>query len=302
MYDAHRIVRRLGTILFSNQRNPNELQPTAEINPFVIPFYDIPGIKKINDALLRNVLLRRIKDLDFRDFIIFSATPMVVDIIGTLGESSSHYFCLDDYSCYDGAYQCIGQLEGKMLQKVDSFFTLSEPLMQTRRARSGENHYLPMGVDTDLFFPSNEPLPPALESLKRPIVGFFGQIGSYVDIDLIVRCANAYPDATFIVIGRPHVDVSVFAQAPNIIFLGEIPYRDMPRYARGFDVGLNPRVLNRLSVAMNPLKILEYLSLGMPVVSTDLPAVRMFKDFVSIAESREHFVKLIGDALRDNDP
>src|SRR5207245_657663 len=146
-----------------------------------------------------------------------------------------HYFCLDDYSWYDGAYRCIGQLEAKMLEKVDCFFALSEPLMQTRKAKSGENHFLPMGVDTDMFTPSMEPLPPPLESLKRPIVGFFGQIGSYVDIDLIVRCANVYPDASFVVIGRPHVDVSLFAHAPNIIFLGEIPYRKMPGYARGFD-------------------------------------------------------------------
>ena len=114
-YDAHRIGRRLRSLCFPNSQRRTGLQPTAEVNPFVIPFYDIPGVQKINDSILRKVLHTRIKNLDFRDFIILSATPMIVDVIGTLGESSSHYFCLDDYSCYDGAYRCIGKLEEKML-------------------------------------------------------------------------------------------------------------------------------------------------------------------------------------------
>jgi glycosyltransferase involved in cell wall biosynthesis len=70
-------------------------------------------------------------------------------------------------------------------------------------------------------------------------------------------------------------------------------------YARMFDVGLNPRVVNKLSLAMNPVKLLEYLSLGMPVVSTDLPAVRKFQEYVYIAKTQEHFIELIADALQD---
>jgi glycosyltransferase involved in cell wall biosynthesis len=192
-------------------------------------------------------------------------------------------------------------LEEDILRKVDSCFALSEPLMQTRKVKSGENHFLPMGVDIDLFCQPGLPIPPELHAIKKPIAGFFGQIGSYVDVDLIVQCAKAYPQVSFVVIGRPHpqVNLSVFTQASNIVFLGEIPYDKMPQYAQAFNIGLNPRVLNKLSLAMNPLKLLEYLSIGMPVVSTDLPAVRRFKDFVNIAETKEHFVELIGTALQD---
>ena len=74
-YDAHRIGRRLRSLCFPNSQRRTGLQPTAEVNPFVIPFYDIPGVQKINDSILRKVLHTRIKNLDFRDFIILVKHP-----------------------------------------------------------------------------------------------------------------------------------------------------------------------------------------------------------------------------------
>jgi glycosyltransferase involved in cell wall biosynthesis len=299
MYDIQRIIGRVVDLLSARHLQSNEEILAAKVHPFVIPFYDIPGVRQVNDVMLRYVLRKKMKELGFRDVIAFPSTPLVVDIIGTLGESSSHYFCLDDYTQFDGAYRCVGRLEEKILEKVDSCFAVSDQLMQTRKAKSGENHYLPNGVDIDLFSQSERPLPEELKSVKKPIAGFFGQIGSYVDIDLIVQCAKTYPQVSFVVIGRPHVNVSVFAEASNIIFLGKIPYEKIPYYAHTFDIALNPRVVNKLSLAMSPLKLLEYLSIGMPIVSTDLPAVRKFKNLVNIAETREHFIELIGTALQD---
>ena len=103
--------------------------------------------------------------------------------------------------------------------------------------------------------------------------------------------------------GRPHghIDISPLTREKNIHFLGLIPYEKIAQYANAFDIALNPRVVNQLSLAMNPLKIVEYLSIGIPVVSTDLPAVRTFKDAVNIADSREHFIELVGVALKDTD-
>ena len=189
-----------------------------------------------------------------------------------------------------------------MLERVDSCFALSEPLLQTRKARTGENHYLPMGVDIEHFNLSANIIPEELQHIKKPIAGFYGQIGSYVDIELIFKCAEIYPNVSFVVIGRPqvNVDLSIFHNAPNIYFLGEVSYERIPLYANMFDIGLNPRVVNKLSLSMNPVKLLEYLSTGMPVVSTDLPAVRKFVDYVYIANSREHFVELIGTALAES--
>jgi glycosyltransferase involved in cell wall biosynthesis len=302
VYDAHRIVRRLQQIIVPRRQATSGRRPEHELNPFIVPFYDIEAVKVFNDAVLRGALRSRLRRLGFREVIVLTATPMVVDVVDSLNVSSSHYLCLDEYSCYDGAYKSIGLLEERMVKNSDTFFALSEPLMQKGRARAAENHFLPMGVDVEKFAPSNDSLPPAVAKLKKPIVGFFGQIGSYVDTKLIARCARQYPYVSFVLIGRAHVDIGTLMREPNVVFLGEIPYEEIPHYARAFDIGINPRVLNRLSISMNPLKILEYMSLGMPVVSTALPAVERFKDHVNIARSEDHFVSLVGEALRDRNP
>jgi glycosyltransferase involved in cell wall biosynthesis len=299
-YDFRRVASRFSRMFSIEHNLHGETVPSAIVHPLVIPLYDIPLIKRLNDRWVRNALLKRIKDLNFRDVIALPSTPMVADVVGSMNESSMHYFCLDDYSQYEGAYTCVQGLEERILEKADSSFALSIPLLQTRRVDSGENHFLPMGVDTDQFRPLNAPLPPELEKLKKPIVGFFGQIGSYVDIDLILQCARRYTYASFVVIGRALADISKLSTAENITYLGEIRYESLPRYAAAFDVGINPRVVNQLTLAMNPLKVLEYLSMGMPVVSTDLPAVRQFSQHVYIAGSRDHFIELVGLALQES--
>jgi hypothetical protein len=63
------------------------------------------------------------------------------------------------------------------------------------------------------------------------------------------------------------------------------------------DIGLIPFRVNPLTVAANPLKLLEYLALGAAVVSTSLPEVRAFEDVAMIAEDRMAFVLCVGKAL-----
>jgi len=298
LYDVRRIAERFIKILFAD-RAKTGTSTVVVMHPFIVPFYDSHRVRVFNDAILRKTIQRKVGELKFRDIIVCSFTPLVSGVVGTLGETSSHYFCVDDYSQFDGAYESVRMLEEEILKKVDSCFAVSEPLVQTRIAKHGENHFLPQGVDTDHFRPLEEPPPPDLASVKKPIVGFFGQLASYVDIDLIVRCANAYPKVSFVIIGRPMVDVSGLSQAPNIVYVGEVPYEVLPRYARVFDVGLNPRIVNELTKAMNPMKVMEYLSLGIPIVSTESPEVRKFGDLINVAESSEHFIELVGTALAD---
>src|ERR1041385_8128978 len=181
MYDVRRTVARMSSFLTANRRSTEGRAPVAEVHPFIIPFYDIRAVRKINDAILRKTLLKRIKELGFRDLVVFPSTPVVAGIIGTLGESSSHYFCVDDYTQYDGAYRSVKSLEEEIIGKVDSCFAVSEPLLNTRKVKSGENHFLPTGVDTDHFCPTNDPTPSDIASVGRPIAGFIGLLGTYVD-------------------------------------------------------------------------------------------------------------------------
>jgi len=91
-------------------------------------------------------------------------------------------------------------------------------------------------------------------------------------------------------------------QFQNFFYLGEIKYSILPNYASLFDLGLIPFEVNELTIASNPLKLLEYMSMGIPVLSSDLPEVRKFKDLVFIAKDDNEFVELIKRSIEDNLP
>src|SRR5262249_14366028 len=156
-------------------------------------------------------------------------------------------------------------MEAELLQAVDGLVVTSRPLARKRRNGCPLLH-LPHGVDFDHFHEAlvHSPPVPALESLSRPIVGFFGLISAWVDLELIAYLSEQIPPASFVLLGRADVDLGPLAHRPNVHHLGLIPYAELPGYARYFDIGLIPFVLNQLTRAVNPLKLLEYFALGLP--------------------------------------
>jgi glycosyltransferase involved in cell wall biosynthesis len=81
------------------------------------------------------------------------------------------------------------------------------------------------------------------------------------------------------------VDLSSSRSQPNLHFLGRRPYETLPAYCRHFDVGLIPFKVNELTRAVNPIKLREYLAAGLPVVSTPMPEVALYKHLIEIADS-----------------
>ena len=60
-----------------------------------------------------------------------------------------------------------------------------------------------------------------------------------------------------------------------------------------------PFNVNDLTTHSHPLKILEYLSAGRPVVSVDIPEVHKYKGLVKIAKDHQDFLKKIEQALKE---
>ncbi|HTH51369.1 MAG TPA: glycosyltransferase, partial [Pyrinomonadaceae bacterium] len=74
------------------------------------------------------------------------------------------------------------------------------------------------------------------------------------------------------------------------------PYQELPAYCKGFDIAINPFIVNELTLAANPLKVREYLAAGLPVVSTDIPEVRILDD-VLVGVNHSDFIERIEQAL-----
>jgi glycosyltransferase involved in cell wall biosynthesis len=137
--------------------------------------------------------------------------------------------------------------------------------------------------------------------VEGPILGFFGLLADWVDVELIRRIAERFPEATVVLIGQARTDVSRLTDVPNIRLLGQKPYSELPAYSAFFDVGLIPFRFNELTLAVNPIKLREYLSAGMPVVATALPDILTMGENPSLltAADDEEFLGAIARVLRD---
>ena len=73
-------------------------------------------------------------------------------------------------------------------------------------------------------------------------------------------------------------DASAVAGIPNVHLLGRRPHDALPAYCKGFDVGWIPYRIDERMTFVNPIKLREYLSAGLPVVSTAVPEVVRLAD------------------------
>ncbi|MBK5256583.1 MAG: hypothetical protein JJE39_11160, partial [Vicinamibacteria bacterium] len=72
---------------------------------------------------------------------------------------------------------------------------------------------------------------------------------------------------------------------------------ELPRYAKAFDVGICPFVSNELTRNINPIKLREYLSAGLPVVATGIPEAAFYPGACQLVEGPAAFLLACESAL-----
>ena len=123
-------------------------------------------------------------------------------------------------------------------------------------------------------------------------MGYYGVIDERLDYGLIDLLATSMPFASIVMVGpTAKVRQEDLPSRPNIHWLGQRSYQQLPALVKGFDVCLMPFALNAATEYINPTKTLEYLVAGKPVVSTAVPdVVHGFSDLVAIGNSPAEFV------------
>lgn len=271
--------------------------PLAVLNPAVLPWHHIGAIHALNTrSMLRTVrTCLRQKGL-VAPPVLVTGSPPTVGVVGRLGELASVYFCMDDFLHMPGTTPwMLAPLEQRLLERVDVLVATAEVLTRTKAPRSGRAHHLPQGVNY-AHFAEPRPEPDDLRAIPRPRIGFAGGMKERCDLELLVRIADANPAGSVVLVGPVFVDLAPLNR-PNVHVLGARPYAELPAYVQAFDVAIIPYRLTKETEAVDPLKLLEYLAAGLPVVSTALPEAYKYRDAVAVAESTASFVRAVATAL-----
>jgi UDP-galactopyranose mutase len=139
------------------------------------------------------------------------------------------------------------------------------------------------------------------QSLPRPRLGYAGVIDERIDLPLVDEIARMRPGWQIIMIGPvAKISADSLPRRDNIHWLGMKDYADLPKYFAGWDVGIMPFALNDATRFISPTKTPEYLSAGLPVVSTAIrDVVRPYGELglARIADSAEEFVTAAEQAM-----
>ena len=266
--------------------------------PWMIPWFK-PLVRRLNRASLARRFERLAREHHIRNPIVLTTFPSTVDFVRFVPAAAKVYYCVDEWLHYPGLNPADWQvMENELIEHVDGVVATSRDLEKKGR-RCRASLYLPHGVDFEHFQAVSQQGPPvpALEKLARPIVGFFGLIAPWVDLRVVAALGRAFPKLSFVLIGKAVVGMQELSKLPNVHFLGMIPYEQLPAYARYFNVGLIPFARNELTEAVNPLKLLEYYALGLPVVGTRLRELEGLAGPLYLASDEAEFCAQVERAL-----
>jgi glycosyltransferase involved in cell wall biosynthesis len=271
-----------------------------------LPFRRLPGIDAFNRVFSRWAVRRALKRVGIARRISWFVVPHPGFLAQRLDESLCVYYCIDDYAAHPGVDpQLIGQRDEALSRAADLMFVAPPALLEPKRALNPNTVFSPHGVDAELFGRAADPATPiavGAQHLAHPVIGYFGSLHEWIDIELIAWLAAQRPQWSFLLVGHAAADVSALRALRNVYLVGPQPYASLPNWARAFDAAIIPYRLNRQVANANPLKLREYLATGKPVVSVRNPEIEKFARWVELVDDRDAFLAGLERALRDDTP
>jgi glycosyltransferase involved in cell wall biosynthesis len=296
--DAGAVARKLRQFVQGPRRVAENI---TVVTPLVLPLPGNRAAAAVNRGLLVRQIRHVLRALPPRPVQTWSFAPDVDYACGRFDEECVVYYCVDEFSEFSG-YDREKTLaaEARLARRANLVVTTSSALHEAKRPLNANTVLVTHGVDFEHFAKATSrdvAVPDDIASLPRPVLGFWGLIQDWLDLPLLAEVARRRPAWSIVLIGEAAADVGPLKDLPNVHLLGRRPYEQLPAYAKGFDVGLIPFRVNELTRAVNPIKLREYLSAGLPVVSTPLPEAARYDGLVSIADRADGFVKACEEAL-----
>lgn len=205
--------------------------------------------------------------------------------------------CMDDHSGFSNTTAIITETEDVLLEKADLVLASSLYLEDKCIKRNRNTILVRNATEFEHFhrIPKNGKLD---HLTNKPIIGYYGAIAEWFDVDIVRYCASQRPDLNFVLIGAStNSNIYTLDALNNVFFVGEVDYRQLAGYLAYFDVATIPFIINDLTKATNPVKFYEYLSAGKPVVATPMPELLEYEEYCYIANDQESFLEKLDLAL-----
>ncbi|WP_163929938.1 glycosyltransferase [Paraferrimonas sp. SM1919] len=255
-------------------------------------------VKFINEFFL-SFYFKYIMKIDNNDVLWFTH-PSQVKYIPKSFNGITVYDCMDKYDQFTSDESIIKKNnydEINLVKVADVVFSSSKSLAKHLKGIGAKQVTVINNAATfDRFnIDKAEVMAPSDINVNRKIVGYFGGVGSWFDVNLLINLASRLPDVDFLIIG-PVSCVSIKEKCQshtNIYFLGPKNFEELPSYLANFDVCILPFITNELIKYVDPVKVYEYLSSGKPVVVPKYDEIMKFADYLYVSENDDDFYEKV---------
>ena len=243
---------------------------------FPVSILDTPG-NRYPDLWLR--LLPAVLAEAGPNPIVWVSSPLANYLVDAAREQLrlSVYDCMDDLASFRDGTAEMRERETHLLGLVALLFTGGFSMYEARKDRHPRAYCFPSGVDVEHYRQTEDAsleIPAATAWIPRPRLGYFGVLDERIDWPLIARIAHERRKWHWVLVGpTAKVLPQEIPGGPNIHYLGQQAYADLPAFLKSFDIATMPFALNEATRSISPTKTLEYLAGGKPVISTSVPDV-----------------------------
>ncbi len=232
----------------------------------------LQGHQVESEAEVRNLVSRLVEAFQIHKPLLWFYTPMALPLASGIDACATVYDCMDELSAFQHAPPQLREREQALFAQASGVFTGGQSLYEAKRKQHHRVYGFASSVEREHFAQARKQSladPFDQRQIAHPRVGYLGVIDERIDLQLLERLADAQPGWQLVMVGPVvKIDPASLPRRPNIHYLGQKTYGELPSYLGGWSVALMPFALNESTKFISPTKTLEYLAAGLPVVST----------------------------------
>ena len=248
------------------------------------------------------------------NFVVFAGLipwmagrPIILDIHDTMVETYSAKFGGRSRKILEWALRIEESISCRMARRIVCVNDIQKEALVRRSIPEGKTLVVMNVPDPRVFDPATPVHARPKESGKFRMI-FHGTVTKRVGVDLVARAISRLngnvPGMEFHIVGDGD-DLEDFKELSRSLGVdgkvhirGKVPLEVLPSILKGMDLGIVPNGKNIATELMLPVKMLEYIALGIPVVAPRLRTISRYftEDMVFFFDPDD--VDSMGEAIR----